>query len=88
MLPGERNHQHKEEKAKINTFFDSCKFDKKLGVKSPFKTMMEASFKQTLKKQEADMKGDGSYIDGPVQYDKKGRVKDPNVLYWFRTPCG
>ena len=49
---------------------------------------MEASFKQTLKKQEADMKGDGSYIDGPVQYDKKGRVKDPNVLYWFRTPCG
>lgn len=47
-LPGDRKTQHKEEKAKINTFFDSCKFDQdkkimKGDLKSPFKTIMETS---------------------------------------------
>ena len=46
---------------------------------------MDASRKIEIKKQELGIKGD---YGGPVQLDKRGRVKDPNVLYWFRTPDG
>lgn len=72
---------HKEEKTKINSFFDSCKFDKSSGKTSPFKTMMDASKKINIKG--VGIKEDG--VTGGL-YDKKGRLKDPNVLYWFRTP--
>lgn len=61
---------------------DSCKFDGK--VKSPFKTMMDAARECKTK---SDVKTQ-NYASGPVQYDKKGRVKDPNILYWFRVPSG
>lgn len=56
---------------KINNFFDSCKFTKN-DKASPVKHKIDGL---SVAKSRGDM-----------EFDKNGKPKDPNILYWFKTP--